>query len=582
MPFISRVTETPTIPTIQELEQIIIVDKTGPAMRFGVSSGLTCLVGEFLKGPFIPTEIFSQGDLTGLYGAVSSTLSQTAPNGAQNRGNLFYNGNGAAELKGKSFKRLCIQRVDTDMQKTGSPGVKAFLKFTIAANAADYDAVTLLTNKDMLIPAGTLFTDDVTIPTEILALSQDILIPQGTAVTAGTFLIVCTATSFTQSSSTGSLTYVATGGTIGATAFFVLGFAAAIAFVDSIFVATIPGCLSTIGVISTVDSSAAPCAVEPMLFTADLQDSITACYAPAINKTLPGATDLGNDITVIWSARNDKAYATYTIRDLLKTNAVTAASSGRGRIACISNAMPATALYADSLTAKTAVKAMQANYTGVDADRVTINFPYVKVYSSELGKNIDVSPAGFKAALFSTLPEEWESGVANDVMQSIKSYDDCFLANGLVRADFVSFKTKGVSAIRYDRQVGWEFQSALTAANATTYPTRTKDNRRRMADFIQDMLASLAGLYNKKPGTTERVDALLGEMHSFLSSLLSVGIPSMQRIEAYAIDAISANSAALTAVGIRTIIVQVQMLGDLDYIVFQTEIGPTVEITQTA
>jgi hypothetical protein len=45
------------------------------------------------------------------------------------------------------------------------------------------------------------------------------------------------------------------------------------------------------------------------------------------------------------------------------------------------------------------------------------------------------------------------------------------------------------------------------------------------------------------------------------------------------VDPKSGNTPALTAVGIRTIIVKVRMLGDMDAIVFMTQIGPTVDTT---
>jgi hypothetical protein len=237
---------------------------------------------------------------------------------------------------------------------------------------------------------------------------------------------------------------------------------------------------------------------------------------------------------------------------------------------------------ADALNAKTDAKALPFLFGGADADRLSINFPYASIFSSELGKNIFISPSGWKASLFNSLAEEVESGVANDVMQTIQGMEPAFAENPLVRADYVSFKAKGVSAMLRDRSVGWWFQSSIMATNPTTFSTRVKDNRRRFADFVQDTLVAIGGPYNKFPGTIERVDAIVGEIDGFLSSLLSAANPSLQRIESYSLDPVSANTPQLTAAGIRTFIVKVRMLGDLDAIVFQTSIGPTVEVAQAA
>jgi hypothetical protein len=211
-----------------------------------------------------------------------------------------------------------------------------------------------------------------------------------------------------------------------------------------------------------------------------------------------------------------------------------------------------------------------------------VNFPYTAIFSTDLGRNIYIAPAGWKASLFNQLPEEFESGVANSFMQTIQGLEPAFAANALVRADYVSFKAKGLSAILRDKQVGWWFQSSIMATNPTLYPTRVKDNRRRFADFFQDTLVNIGAPYNKFPGTIERVDSIVGEIDSFGSSLLSASNPAQQRIDGYSIDPVSGNTRQLIAVGIRTFKVKVRMLGDLDDIVFETNIGPTVEIEQTA
>ena len=77
-------------------------------------------------------------------------------------------------------------------------------------------------------------------------------------------------------------------------------------------------------------------------------------------------------------------------------------------------------------------------------------------------------------------------------------------------------------------------------------------------------------------------DSLVGEVDAFLSSLRSDSILSRQRIEDYSIDAVNGNQPQFVALGIYTIIVKVRLLASLDTIVFETQIGETVEIEDEA
>ena len=63
----------------------------------------------------------------------------------------MFDGNVWAELKGKTFSGLVIQRVDCDMVVANSSVAKAFVSFTVTVNAADITAG--VTNKDIIIPA---------------------------------------------------------------------------------------------------------------------------------------------------------------------------------------------------------------------------------------------------------------------------------------------------------------------------------------------------------------------------------------------------------------------------------------------
>lgn len=570
MPFVSRVTATPPLNVITELEQIILVDKTGPAISVGVSPGAACLVGEFLKGPFTPTEIASPGELLNLYGSFSSILSQDSiPAGTrvQDGSGGFFDGNGIAALLGKSFRRLILQRVDTDMTTTDGGTIKALVTFTVNIDTSDEDPDnSTITGRDIIIPAGTRFGDGASVDasTKIVALSQDILIPKGTTITANKVTV--------------DETFENGNGGLGATAFFVKGIDATTGGADKIDTAldtTIPGSLSTIDAspTDTITPAGATTDVFAAGTGADLAARITSRYQAAFDKTKPAGQPT-EDITVIWPARNNT-----TTRASAWNNAKDSSSQGRGRVACVAADPADSASAADATAAKTAAKALAAaEFPGEDGDRAFPCFPHVKVFSNDLNANITVAPDGFRAMMVNQLPEEFQTSVPNNFMQNIQGFEDAFADNPLERADYVAFKANSIAAIRRDRTQGFQFQSGVTAVDPDTFPTRVKDNRRRFADFIQDTLAALSSPFNKLPATTDRVDALVGSVESFLSTLRSANNPAQQRIEGFVIDAVSANTPELTALGIRTIIVKVRMLGDLDFIVFETQIGPTVEL----
>lgn len=587
MPFQLRVTEIPPLSQIVQIEQIVIVDKTGAAVELGDGPGATCIVGEFLQGPFDPTEVFSDGELKAIFVGDPNRMDRMSQSllGAgyvQNGTGVAFDGNGWAELKGKRFNRLVIQRVDVDAVTLAAGSIKSAVKFDLDIDATDQTGG--VTNKEIVVPAGTRFATDAApgTATVIVALSQSITIPVGTTVTANKVTV--------------DHTFLNDNGTPGATCFFVKGLTAAIGVIDAVITGdeVLPNVaagtkIATAGISTISTSGGAAAAVFPPGTGVTLGDYITAAYNAAIDKTLP-VNDPTTEIAEIFSARNWAADAassiTNNIRKKLWQNAIDSSLMGRGRVAMISGEPAAGSTVAAATAAKTAVKALAAGgspeITTANADRAFISFPYVGIFASELQRTIFVSPGGFRAMMANLLPEEFQTSVPNDDMAAITQMEPAFVTSPMSRADYISLKAAGVGTVILDRTTGWQFQSGVTAANPTSFPTRVADNRRRFADFVQDTVVGLAAKYNKFPGTTERVDALVGEIDGFLLSLLSPESPPQQRIEGYSVDPNSANTPELTALGIRTFILKVRMLGDLNDLVFITEIGPTVVINQVS
>lgn len=604
--FFLRVTEMPSVQKLLELERIVVVDKTGAAVPAQTKAGKAGLVGEFVQGPFVPT-ICGEGDVESLYmnDATKFTLiSQGSFDPAvddQNGSGVAFDGNGWAELKGKTFSGLVIRRVDCDMVAADASIEKAFVSFTITVNAADITGGK--TNKDIIVPAGTRFADQaIGTATVVIATSQTIRIPAQTTC-GGTFVA---AMSFTQDPATGVLTWTgATGQPMGATCFFVKGKTAVIGpgvgSIDTLVDIALPGVdANTVlsGTPSTINSSAAGTAIYApaaggTIVALTLADCIAANYAAAITSMAPGR-DETNDIIAIWSARNWKMATTTpaSMRAALWTNAKASSGVGRGRIACVTVGPAKSNAAADRITAVSAYTGLRTgdSVSGADADRYWACGPHVQVFSTELNRDITISSCGARAAmkvnLFNDGRSEFLTSVGrpyNENIQSIDAQEPAFALTPFTEAEFVTIKAAGISWLTKDRSQGWWFYSGLTMADpATTYVDRIDDNRRSFADEVQDVIGGLAATYAKLPGTQERQDALVGDMRAYCDQLVTPAPGISPRAAAYQVldGAAAGNTQVLNAQGIFFFQVSIQMFGSMKTIVIKSAIGPNVVITQ--
>lgn len=614
--FILRTTQPPSLQKLLELERIVIVDNAGVNVPAGTSAVRASLVGEFLQGPFGPTVVRSSGDVQNLYVGPDPTkfvrISQGSYNpagsGVDTDGSgVTFDGNGWAELKGKTFSGLVIQRVDCDMVTGNLTAAKAYVSFTVTVDSTDITSGK--TNKDLVIPSGARFSSaDGT--SNIVALSQQITIPAGTT-TAGT--ITC-AINFTQDASTGFLTYVATGGKIGATAFFVTGLVAgpwaatagtapitkpldsAIPNVKS----TIAASASTVDITNTAADAYPPAGGGAAPSPDTLSNRILCNYNAAIDKTLPGQPAT-SDIAAIWSARNYHCTASTgvtmsSIRQKLWTaNAVAASTTGRGRVACVT-AAPCTDLsYTDAITTTLALYTGQLatdSVVGPDADRYWLSGPYVQVFSQELNADITISSCGFRAAekvnLYNDGRSEYLTSVGtpyNSTIQGIDAQEPGFAANPLPNDTYYrDLKAAGVAWLVQDRTAGWWFYSGVTAADPIQYANRVDDNRRSFADEVEDQILALATRYSKLPGTTERQDAFASDMRAYLDGMVNPPPGVDARAKEYQVldGAKAGNTDTLNGQGVYLFSASVVMFGSTKTIVITAAIGPTVVITQVS
>ena len=600
--FILRTTQMPTLAKLLELERIVAIDGAGVNQPVSLGQVNACVVGECLQGPLAPTVVTDPSDILNYFVGLPnrfSLLSQSGVNPAsavQDGSGVMFDGNVWAELKGKTFSGLVIQRVDCDMVVSDATTTKAYVAFTVTVNAADITSG--VTNKDIVIPSGTRFSDGANV---IIATSQQITIPTGTTCGGS---ISC-GISFTQDPTSAALTYVTSGATTGATCFFVKGTTKALAGINTVVTAdaALPnvnaGTVIANSGISTINASAAGTAVfAPAAGGAQgamgLSDLITVNYAPAISKTLPGV-DATNNIVAIWSARNYQMIASNaakTMRANLWANAIAASKTGRGRVACVTSAPALDITGSAATTAKGVYTGLVSadGITGADADRYWISGPFVQVWSQELNANITISVCGARAAMKVYLANngqsEYQTSVGNPEnanIQNVDAQEACFNANPLQEADFVAMKAAGVAWFVKDRTAGWWFYSGVTAANPLTYANRVADNRRSFADEIQDVIFGLAAPYSKKPGTAQRADSFSTDMTVYLEALVNPPVGDPRAKDQIVQDGAAAgNNDTLNGHGVYLFNAFVQMNGDMNDIVINTMIGPTVIIAQVA
>jgi hypothetical protein len=185
---------------------------------------------------------------------------------------------------------------------------------------------------------------------------------------------------------------------------------------------------------------------------------------------------------------------------------------------------------------------------------------------------------GWMAAVLSNLPPERNPGQAGPPVDTVLAPITA-LQRGLANlqvGDYTVMRASGIAGLRIDRVAGPIFQSGVTSSLVSG---KKNINRRRMADFIQDSVASRLVQFAKQPLTQGLKDDITGEIDTFLNLLKSPNNPPAQRIVDYVVDDVSGNTPALEAAGVYVVIGRVRTLATADFIVFQTEVGEGVTIT---
>ncbi len=193
---------------------------------------------------------------------------------------------------------------------------------------------------------------------------------------------------------------------------------------------------------------------------------------------------------------------------------------------------------------------------------------------------------GFYASVASILPPEQNRGQqlsdTNYGPLNALGLEDAYNKElggiGLTIDNYISFKASGIIAPRNDRSAGLVFQSDVTSVNPATQPQLVDAKRRFMGDFIIDSLSDIATSYVKKLNTPIRRRAFQSALNSFLEQLLSPNQPEASRIEAF--NVVDDTTADQRAQGFQIYNVAVRIYPSMDYIIFRTTIGTTVDVSE--
>lgn len=144
--------------------------------------------------------------------------------------------------------------------------------------------------------------------------------------------------------------------------------------------------------------------------------------------------------------------------------------------------------------------------------------------------------------------------------------------------DYKRFKREGIAAPSQDRTAGIGFTDDVTSVDGVTQNNISAANRRAFADFINDLLFVIAIPFSQvtlKPNVKED---FFSQINASLDLLQSAQDQSASRLVGFSVE--DATNPAVPSI-LRSV-VRVQMYAIAESIVFETETGPTVIVSQEA
>lgn len=311
-------------------------------------------------------------------------------------------------------------------------------------------------------------------------------------------------------------------------------------------------------------------------------------YLDAIDATID-VSGTPFDINIMYSART-----TERIMQKLRDNAVSATATGhRARKAVIGPPLATTRAIAQGSTGVGVGNTGREQRAFYAFPGLTTFIPEIAVIGELGGPGftdtgvINIRSDGFYASVGSVLPPEENRGQqlsdTNYGAMNALSLEDFYNKEvaggiGLTIDDYILFKAAGIIAPRTDRTSGLIFQSDVTSVNPLTQQALVDAKRRFMGDFIIDSLGDIAANYVKKLNTPSRRRAFISVLNGFLEGLKTPNQPDFSRIADYKV--VDETSNEQRAQGFQVMAVSVQIFASMDFIVFRTQVGATVNVEE--
>jgi hypothetical protein len=339
--------------------------------------------------------------------------------------------------------------------------------------------------------------------------------------------------------------------------------------------------LPTSGLVAAATNNAAG-----IVYTAGVQApnaasaaALDALYTSALNSLLADKKP-AKEVNLVWTSRKSS-----TIRTSLLAMLGLKSEYGLGTRGFISPAL-------DQVSLNTVCGDADPGVGAHRNERLVYNWPGFQSFVPEaVGFNIGTADGGVTAdgilddtadgwavVLSSNLPPENNPGQLADPVPALMAPVLGFQRGALPDLgiqEYIRLKASGIMAGRNDEDAGFIFQSGVTTSLLSG---QTTINRRAMADFLEDSGAKAISRFSKLPITDQWKGDILAMLDSFLSDLLSTNNPAAQRITEFSLDDKSGNTSSLEAQGIFVVIGRVRTLATGDYIVFQVQAGPGVNI----
>jgi hypothetical protein len=206
------------------------------------------------------------------------------------------------------------------------------------------------------------------------------------------------------------------------------------------------------------------------------------------------------------------------------------------------------------------------------SDRIVwcYNAPYT--IDPVTGTETVTGPHVWMASILSQLEVDVHPGAA-DATPLLAGIKRLYNPN-LTRSQLIGLQNAGISAI--ERLPGeFRFRMGVTT---DLNPGKTEITRRRSADYLQLSAADRLRHYVKALNTPANRASMIGELVAFSNELRNKG----RIVEDFAIDSASVNTDAQRAQNIEQVLWRVKLIGHMNSLVLQTEIGTDVTITEQA